>query len=248
MRMYSVVCVGGEHIGAQIRKLRNNNNFIIGTPGRLIDLVKREKLKLGGVDTVVLDEVDRMLDMGFVKDIRFLMSHIPADRQTLCFSATISTTIKALINDFLKNPSMVSVKTAITPRSIEQDIIRVRNLNKIDVLHDLLQNKEFKKVLVFGRTKRGVEKLSKTLNKRGIRVESIHSDKTQTQRKKALVSFKQNRVQTLVATDVAARGLHIDNITHVINYDIPQTHDDYIHRIGRTGRGDRQGKALTFVD
>ncbi|HJN62195.1 MAG TPA: DEAD/DEAH box helicase, partial [Candidatus Parcubacteria bacterium] len=220
----------------------------IGTPGRLIDLVKRGAFILNGVHTVVLDEADRMLDMGFIADIRFLMSHVPKERQTLCFSATMSKTIGALISDFLKNPSTISVKTTETPKNIEQDVVRVRYLNKVDILHDLLQNNEFKKVLVFGRTKRGVENLSRILTRRGVKVESIHSNKTQTQRKRALLSFKQNRVQALVATDVAARGLDIDNITHVINYEIPGTYDDYIHRIGRTGRGTQRGKALTFVD
>lgn len=248
MRVCSVTCVGGERIGTQIQKLRYKNNFIIGTPGRLIDLAKRGILRLHGVNAVVLDEADRMLDMGFIDGIRFLMTHVPEERQTLCFSATISKTIGTLINDFLKNPSTISVKTTEVPKNIEQDIVRIRDLNRVDVLHNLLRNNEFKKVLVFGRTKRGVEKLSRTLTRRGVKAESIHSDKTQSQRKRALLNFKQNRVQALVATDVAARGLHIDDITHVINYEVPETYDDYIHRIGRTGRGTRRGKALTFVD
>ncbi|MGB2762298.1 MAG: DEAD/DEAH box helicase [Minisyncoccales bacterium] len=248
MRVYSIACIGGEHIGIQIRKLRYKNNFIIGTPGRLIDLVKRGALILNGAHTVVLDEADRMLDMGFVNDIRLLMAHAPEERQTLCFAATMSKKIEPFINDFLKNPSTISVKTTEIPENIEQDIVRVRDLNKVDVLHDLLQNNEFKKVLVFGRTRRGVENLSRTLTRRGVKVESIHSDKTQAQRKQALLNFKKNRVQALVATDVAARGLHINDVTHVINYEIPETYDDYIHRIGRTGRGTKRGKALTFVN
>jgi len=248
MRIYSITCVGGEYIGIQTRKLRYKSNFIIGTPGRLIDLVKRGTLILNGVHTVVLDEADRMLDMGFINDIRFLMTHVPKERQTLCFAATMSKTIEALIQDFLKNPTTISVKIAETPKNIEQDIVRVRDANKVDVLYDLLRNNEFKKVLVFGRTKRGVENLSRTLTRRGVKVESIHSNKTQAQRERALWNFKQNRVQALVATDVAARGLDIDSVTHVINYELPETYDDYIHRIGRTGRGTSRGKALTFVD
>ena len=248
MRIYSIVCVGGEYIGIQARKLQHKSNFIIGTPGRLIDLVKRGTLILKGVHTVVLDEADRMLDMGFINDIKFLMTHVPQERQTLCFSATMSKTIEALIHDFLKNPIIISVKITETPENIEQDVIRINHSNKVDVLEDLLQNDEFKKVLVFGRTRRGVENLSRTLRRRDVKVESIHSDKSQSQREKALLSFKQNRVQVLVATDVAARGLDIDSITHVINYDIPETYDDYIHRIGRTGRGTSRGKALTFID
>lgn len=248
MRVYSVTCVGGENIRLQIKKLHYKNNFIIGTPGRLIDLVNRGNLVLGGVRTVVLDEADLMLDMGFVKDIRLLMTRVPKERQTLCFSATMSPTIELLIRDFLKNPITISVKKAETPDNIEQDIIKVGNSNKVDALHDLLIDSEFKKVLVFGRTKYGVENLSRTLKKRGLKVDSIHGNKSQAQRKRALANFKENRVQALLATDVAARGLHIDNITHVINYEIPETYDDYIHRIGRTGRGDKQGKALTFID
>ncbi len=249
MRISSITCVGGEYIRMQIRKLKYKNNFIIGTPGRLLDLVKRDSRMLNGIHTVVLDEADRMLDMGFINDIRLLMESAPKERQTLCFSATMSKKIEELINDFLKNPITISVKTTEAPRNIEQKVLRVGNSNKIDMLHDLLQeNKEFKKVLVFGRTKRGVESLSRALTQRGIKVESIHSDKTQSQRKRALSSFKKNQIQTLVATDVAARGLDIDNVTHVINYEIPESYDDYIHRIGRTGRGTQLGKALTFIN
>lgn len=248
MHIYSTTCVGGEPIWIQVRKLRHRNNFIIGTPGRLLDLVKRGTLVLHGVHTVILDEADRMLDMGFINDIRLLIGYLPKERQTLCFSATMSKKIEALTSDFLKNPSIISVKTTEIPENIEQDIVRIRDLNKVDVLCDLLQNNEFKKVLVFGRTKRGIENLSRTLIRRGVKVESIHSNKTQAQRRRALLSFKNNRVQALVATDVAARGLHIENVTHVINYEIPETYDDYIHRIGRTGRGTQQGQALTFVD
>ena len=247
MGLYSLTCVGGEHIKAQMRKLKLKNHFIIGTPGRLLDLVKRGHVVLGDIDRVVLDEADRMLDMGFINDIKLLMRHAPTDRQTLCFSATMSEKIEVLIKDFLKDPVTISVKKTETPKNIKQDIIRIRNLNKVDILYDLLLKEEFKKVLVFGGTKRGVETLSRTLIKRGIKVESIHSDKSQAQRKRALLKFKDDRVQALVATDIAARGLHVDNITHVINYEIPESYDDYIHRIGRTGRGEKQGKALTFV-
>ena len=188
-----------------------------------------------------------MLDMGFVNDIRFLMTHVPEERQTLCFSATMSKTIEALVQDFLKDPTTVSVRTNETPENIEQNVMRVRDGNKVDMLHGLLKDNEFKKVLIFGRTKRGVENLSRTLTRRGVRVESIHSDKSQIQRKRALVNFKENRIQVLTATDVAARGLHIDDVSHVINYEVPETYDDYIHRIGRTGRAGRKGEAILFV-
>jgi len=245
--LFSTVCVGGENMRNQMRKLKFKNHFIVGTPGRLLDLVKRGHIILGNIDKIVLDEADRMLDMGFIKDIRLLLNHAPANRQTLCFSATMSSKTEVLISEFLKDPITVSVKTREIPGNIEQDVISIRNLNKIDVLYDLLQGVEFKKVLVFGSTKRGVETLSKNLSRKGMLVESIHGDKNQTQRKKALLKFKENRVKVLIATDVAARGIHINDISHVINYEIPESYDDYVHRIGRTGRGVQKGKALTFV-
>ena len=245
--VYFTTCTGGEYIGIQTKKLARKNNVIIGTPGRLIDLIKRRSLTLQNVGTVVLDEADRMLDMGFINDIRFLLSQTKKERHTLCFSATMSPKIKALVQDFLKNPEIISVSDTQTPESIEQDVIRVKNLDKVNVLCNLLRQEEFKKVLVFGRTRKGVEELSRTLYKKGVKAESIHSDKTHPQRKRALLDFKHNKIQVLVATDVAARGLHIEDVSHVINYEIPETYDDYIHRIGRTGRGSKQGKALTFI-
>ncbi|PIP87156.1 DNA/RNA helicase [Candidatus Campbellbacteria bacterium CG22_combo_CG10-13_8_21_14_all_36_13] len=245
--MHSVVCVGGMRIGAQIQKLRNYNHFIIGTPGRTIDLIKRGNLKLSNVKTVVLDEADRMLDMGFINDIRYILREIPKERQTLCFSATLAPEIKRLINDFLIEPVTISVKTQDTPTSIEQDIVKVEGRDKTVLLAELLQQNDFKKVLVFGRTKHGVGKLSQELNRKGLKTESIHGNKSHSQRQSALKRFKENRIIALVATDVAARGLDITDITHVINFDIPETYDDYIHRIGRTGRGSHKGKAITFV-
>jgi superfamily II DNA/RNA helicase len=250
MRIFSVCCVGGASIFRQISELRYANNFIIGTPGRLKDLIERNKINLSKFNTVVLDEADQMLDMGFVNETRFITNLLPKERQTLFFSATFSTKIENLVKEFLRNPVRVSVKTRDTAQNIEQDIIKIQNgQSKSEVLHNLLSKKEeFKKVLVFGKTKHGVEKLSKVLIQKGFRAESIHGNKSQGQRQRALMNFKQNRVQVLLATDVAARGLDIDNVSHVINYDIPATYDDYVHRIGRTGRGDKRGIALTFID
>jgi ATP-dependent RNA helicase RhlE len=245
---YSVVCVGGANINVQMRELRYWNDLIIGTPGRIIDLLNRKNLKLQHVETVVLDEADRMLDMGFINDIRLIMGHVPTQRHTLCFAATMSPTIEALIKNFLKDPITISVKTQATSKNVEQDIVKVRGMDKVDILHNILNDPEFKKVLVFGRTKHGVEKLSKLLANRGFKAESIHGNKSQGQRQRALKKFKDSLVQVLVATDVAARGLDIDSVTHVINYDLPATYDDYIHRIGRTGRGTKKGKALTFIE
>jgi superfamily II DNA/RNA helicase len=180
--------------------------------------------------------------------MRYLMNNMAPNRQTLFFSATITKEIDKLIKEFLTNPEQISVKTGDTARNVEQDIVRVqRGEEKIDALECLLKKPEFSKVLIFGRTKHGVEKLSKDLIKRGFKAESIHGDKNQSRRQRALKSFSENQSQILVATDVAARGLDIPNVTHVINYDVPATYEDYVHRIGRTGRGDKVGTALTFV-
>ncbi|MEK7453198.1 MAG: DEAD/DEAH box helicase [Patescibacteria group bacterium] len=248
MSIFSVACVGGANIRMQMDKLRRANHFIIGTPGRIMDLMKRGVLKLNTVNTIVLDEADRMLDMGFIDDMKFIIAKMPTNKHTLFFSATISKDIEKLIKDFLKDPITVSVKTQDTSKNIDQDIVKIKGLNKTDLLYDLLINPEFKKVLVFGRTKHGVESLSKELMKRGIKAESIHGDKSHGQRQMALKRFKIGQIQTLIATDVAARGLDIDSVTHVINYELPATYEDYVHRIGRTGRGTKKGKALTFVN
>src|SRR3989338_488338 len=249
MKIFSVCCVGGMPLGRQISALRYHNNFVIGTPGRLKDLIDRGNIKQANFKSIVLDEADRMLDMGFVHDMRFVMSLMPKERHTLFFSATISTEIEKLIKEFLREPVRISVKTGETAKNVDQDIVKVAlGKNKLDVLHELLNQKEFSKVLIFGRTKHGVEKLSKILLDRGFRAESIHGNKNHSKRQQALRSFKDNTVQILVATDVAARGLDIPNVTHVINYELPATYDDYVHRIGRTGRGNKKGKALTFIE
>ena len=248
MRMGAVTCVGGANINRQIATLRRNPNFVIGTPGRLKDLMERRALDLSKFSTVVLDEADRMLDMGFIADMRFILSHMRDEKQTLFFSATMSRDIEKLIGDFLKDPVSISVKTGDTAKSVDQDIVRTAGKNKIDVLHELFTQPGFSKVIVFGRTKHGVEKLSKLLSDRGFKAESIHGNKTQGKRERALGAFKKNQIQVLVATDVAARGIDVDDVSHVINYDIPMTYDDYVHRIGRTGRAGKGGKALTFID
>lgn len=249
LNLFSVCCVGGANIGHQISKLCSRHNFIIGTPGRLKDLIKRRMITLSKFNTVVLDEADRMLDMGFINDMRFIINDMPKNRQTLFFSATISHDIEKLIKDFLNNPVRVSVKTQDTPKNVEQDVVKVKiGMSKLDVLHNLLNQEEFNKVLVFGRTKRGVEKLSKTLAERGFKAESIHGNKNHSKRQRALSLFKSSHIRILVATDVAARGLDIADVSHVINYDIPATFEDYVHRIGRTGRGNKKGKAITLIE
>ncbi len=248
LSMFSVCTVGGMPIYRQITDLRRSHNFVIGTPGRLKDLAEQNCIQLNTFQTVVLDESDRMLDMGFVNDMRAVMKAMPKNRHTLFFSATLSSDIKAMINEFLTNPVTVSVKTRDTSQNIDQDVVYVKHAPKLDLLHDLLIKPEFNKVLIFGRTKHGVEHLSGLLSQRGFKSESIHGNKNHSQRQRALSQFKDNRSQILVATDVAARGLDIPNVSHVINYELPATYEDYIHRIGRTGRGGKAGKALTFID
>lgn len=248
-QIFSVCCIGGTSIGRQISELRYQYNFIIGTPGRLKDLIERKMIKLAEFNTVVLDEADRMLDMGFIDDMRFIMAGTPKARQTLFFSATLSREVEKLISEFLREPIRISVKNGDTPKNVEQDIVRIdRDKNKLDVLHDLLNNEDFSKVLIFGRTKQGVERLSQLLVQRGFKAESIHGDKNHSKRQRALTLFMSDRVKILVATDVAARGLDIADVSHVINYDLPATYDDYVHRIGRTGRSNKRGKALTFIE
>src|SRR3989338_5819003 len=224
--IYGTVCVGGANITPQMSELRRKPAFVIGTPGRLKDLLERRALNLGDFRTAVLDEADRMLDMGFINDMRKILSLLPTPRHTLFFSATLSSEVEKLIGEILRIP---------------------RGADKLDVLHDLLITPGFSKVLIFGRTKHGIERLAKNLVQRGIKAESIHGNKSQGQRVRALDLFKKDRVQVLCATDVAARGLDIAGVSHVINYDLPNTHDDYVHRIGRTGRAGRRGKALTFI-
>lgn len=246
--IYSTICVGGMSIIPQIKSLRRTNHFIIGTPGRVLDLIKRKNLKPENTTTVVLDEADRMLDMGFINDMRTILSSTPKDRETLFFSATMSSGAKKLVNDFLRDPIIISVKKKDVTDSIAQDVIRYNHHDKFDTLVSLLKNTEFKRVLIFGSMKHSVEKLSKQLSmEAGVTADSIHGNKSHGQRQRSLKRFKKGEVRVLVATDVAARGIHIDDVTHVINYDLPTTFEDYVHRIGRTGRGTKHGKALTFV-
>ncbi len=244
----SIICIGGESIGKQIRGLNSNPNFIVGTPGRLLDLGMRNKINFYSFKNIVLDEVDRMLDMGFIKDISFIISKLSDNRQSLFFSATLPKKAEDIARRFLKNPVVITLKTQTASENIDQDIVKIKGRNKPEVLLELLNQQELKKVLVFGRTKRGIEKLGKELNNHGVKAAVIHGNKSQGQRKRALEEFRSNKVSILLATDLASRGLDIDNITHVINYDLPQSYEDYIHRIGRTGRASRTGFALTFID
>jgi len=248
LNLSSALCIGGVGMIRQIRELSRSPHFVVGTPGRLKDLEKRGNIHFPLFNNVVLDEVDRMLDMGFIHDVTYIVSKLAHNRQSAFFSATIPDSVKRVMNDFLKNPVTISVKSSDNLDNVSQSIVKTYGKTKIEVLHDLLIQKGFDKVLVFGRTKWGLEKLARDLNLRGFRVVAIHGNKSQSQRQYSLDQFKDNRVKVLLATDVASRGLDIDSITHVINYDLPESYEDYIHRIGRTGRADKKGMALTLVE
>jgi len=243
----SALCIGGVNINRQIQTLKSNPAFVIGTPGRLIDLGKSKIINFRDYTSIVLDEVDRMLDMGFIQDIKYIIHKLPKKRHSLFFSATVSKNLQDIMNSFLQNPISISVKTRQSAENVNQKVIRIGQQDKVDLLHDLLIKPEFTKSLIFLRTKRSVDKLAKELKSRGFVVALIHGNKTQSQRGKALLLFKTGKVTILLATDVVARGIDINDISHVINFDLPQTHDDYIHRIGRTGRADKIGHAITLV-
>jgi ATP-dependent RNA helicase RhlE len=247
-RMFFAICIGGVDLGRQVRELRRNPQFVVGTPGRLRDLFERRELKLHEYRTIVLDEVDRMLDMGFINEMRDLVAELPRERHSLFFSATMSEKARFIAREFLHEPVTVEVATQRASENVDQDIVKLNGRSKVEVLHEMLIRPEFEKVLLFGRTKHGMERLTRDLESRGFKATSIHGNKSQSQRQRALQAFKNNQVQILLATDVAARGLDIDCVSHVINWELPETYDDYIHRIGRTGRADKSGVALTFID
>ncbi|MGO3701739.1 MAG: DEAD/DEAH box helicase [Candidatus Saccharimonadales bacterium] len=248
LNLYSALLVGGANIDRQIRDLKRRPHFVIGTPGRIKDLLEKRKLQLKNMSVLVLDEADRMLDMGFLPDIQSIVKAMPRERQSLFFSATITPEIEKITQEFLNDPVTISVRTNETSDHVEQDVIETRDKeHKIEVLKDLLAQEDYEKVLVFGETKYGVQRLCDHLGNCGVPSVAIHGNKNQAQRQRALKDFKNNKARVMVATDVAARGLDIPNVTHVINFDTPQTYDDYVHRIGRTGRGGARGRAHTFI-
>lgn len=247
--LFGTLLIGGMPIVKQFRELRQKPEIVIGTPGRIKDHVERGELSLSTFNIAVLDEVDRMVDMGFINDIRFLLNGLNKDRQSLFFSATLDANLRSLIESFMRDPVMISVKSGDTSDNVHQDVIYYSGASeKTNALHDVLNKPEVEKVLIFSETKRNVEKLSNGLQQLGYKAESIHGNKSQSQRQRALNNFRDNRVNILVATDVAARGIDVSDITHVINFDIPNTYDDYTHRVGRAGRGNNTGYALTFVE
>ena len=247
--LYHALLIGGSSMHIQLKDLKRKPRIVIGTPGRIQDHIQRKKLDLRTCDTVVLDEVDRMLDMGFVKDMRSILGKLNNNKQSFFFSATMDPKVRELINEFSHEQVMISVKTGDTCDNVDQNIVKYKSRDqKIEKLHEILNETEKNKVLIFDATKRGVDRLSKDLIKRGFSADAIHGNKSQRQREKALSKFKGSQTTILVATDVAARGIDVKDITHVINYSTPQSYDDYVHRIGRAGRAGRAGQALTFVE
>jgi superfamily II DNA/RNA helicase len=241
--------IGGAAMGPQLRDLRTNPRIVIGTPGRIKDHMERGSLKLHDCNVIVLDEVDRMLDMGFVNDITTILSNTSEDKQSFYFSATLDKRVQGIIENFSHEPVQVSIKSGETSDNVHQDVILApTNGEKIEKLHDLLINESTTKTIIFDDTQRSVDRLSQELANRGFSVDSIHGGKNQSQRSRILKKFKTNDITVLVATDVAARGLDVSDITHVVNFNTPQTYDDYVHRIGRTGRAGKVGYAFTFID
>lgn len=250
LRLYSECLIGGTNVNKDIAKLRKSYHAIVGTPGRISDMVRQGAIDLGSFTILVLDEFDRLLDMGFSPDIIRIVDVMYSREQTILFSATENKSQNSLINELLDSPVEVRLKKGnLAGDHIDQEIIRVsEGENKMDLLLNLIKDPAFEKVLIFADTKRRVSTICKNLRKAGIRADEIHGDKSQHYRMNALEAFKNKKIQVLVATDVAARGLDIVNVSHVINYQQPQSMDSYIHRIGRTGRAGKSGKAYTFMN
>jgi ATP-dependent RNA helicase RhlE len=243
----AALVIGGVAERAQIHSLRSGCEFIIATPGRLQDFITRKFADLRHVKILVLDEADRMLDMGFLPAIRRILQILPQRRQTLCYSATMEQSVAALVNDYTREPVRIALGSVLKPaESVQLEAYEVRPCEKLDVLRQLLYE-EKGQTLIFTRTKRGTQRLAKELERDGFSAAQIHGDRTQSQRNAALSGFQEGRYQVLVATDVASRGLHVDDVAHVINYDIPKMAEDFIHRVGRTGRAGLQGRASTLV-
>ena len=248
----SVLVMGGANMRTQIAGLKRRATVVIATPGRLLDLTERGAINLSTVEVLVLDEADRMLDMGFLPAIRRVLAMLPTKRQTLLFSATMSSSIESLARSTMRQPKLVEVSPrGRAAQMVEQAAYSVSQENKTALLLDLLEREQkeesLEKVLVFTRTRRGSERLSHILRSRNHRVNRIHADRSQPQREAALSEFRDGRTRVLVATDIAARGLDVDSVSHVINYDVPAAPEDYVHRVGRTGRAGKQGKAITIV-
>ncbi len=239
---------GGVSIQNQLRSLKEGVDIVIATPGRLLDHLQRRSISLSQIEILVLDEADRMYDMGFINDVRKITSRVPQNRQTLLFSATMSREIRSLISELQKSPSYIEIGVPFSPAElVEQHFFFVPQPSKLDLLVHILLTKSIDSMIVFSRTKHGADHINRRLHREGITSEALHADRTQSQRQRALDGFKRRDFQVLVATDVAARGIDIDKIACVVNFDTPAFAEDYIHRIGRTGRAEQKGIALTFV-
>ncbi len=247
----SVSCLsvfGGVNMDNQLRRLRRGVDIVIATPGRLLDHMNRRSIDLSHIEVLVLDEADRMLDMGFINDVRKIVAKVPRQRQTLLFSATISNDIKRLVATVQQNPESIQIGEQRPPvETIRQHFYTVPQETKMDLLLHILNTSAMESALVFTRTKHGADKISRRLEKRGVKAVALHSNRTQAQRDRALAGFKEGRYSVLVATDIAARGIDVDGISHVVNFEIPRFAEDYVHRVGRTGRGTATGDAITFV-
>jgi superfamily II DNA/RNA helicase len=247
LRIQSALAIGGVPMGAQVRSLLNGVEVLVATPGRLLDLMQSNALRLNGVETFVLDEGDRMLDMGFIHDIRRIVAKLPDKRQTLLFSATMPADIAELARQMLKNPAKVAVTPAATTvERIVQRVVHVDRAAKPAMLTELLRTEPIDRALVFTRTKHGADKVVRGLNKSGIAAEAIHGNKSQNQRERVLANFRNGRTRVLIATDIAARGIDVDGISHVINFDLPNIPESYVHRIGRTARAGADGSAISL--
>jgi ATP-dependent RNA helicase DeaD len=244
----SVPIYGGQNIMVQIKKLKKKAHIITATPGRLLDHINRGTIKLDSIDMVVIDEADEMLNMGFIEDVESILEEIPKERQTLLFSATMPKAVRLLANRFMKSPKTFSVMPEqVSVSTIKQQCIKVSEKYKLETLCHLIDTQSPKLAIVFGKTKRRVDEINKQLNERGYKAGRLHGDLNQRKRDSVLNRFRKGLIEILVATDVAARGLDIEGITHVYNFDIPQDGRNYVHRIGRTGRGGKKGTAITFV-
>jgi superfamily II DNA/RNA helicase len=249
LRIHSALAIGGVSMGAQVRSLLNGVDVLVATPGRLLDLVKSNALRLNEVECFVLDEADRMCDMGFINDVRKIVAKLPAQRQTLMFSATMPRTIAELVAQMLRDPVKVEVTpVASTVELIEQRIIRVDRSGKPAMLLELLRKEPIDRALIFTRTKHGADKVVRGLVQEGIDTEAIHGNKSQNQRERALANFRKGTIRVLVATDIAARGIDIDGVSHVVNFDLPNVPETYVHRIGRTARAGSSGIAISLCD
>ncbi|HSZ10857.1 MAG TPA: DEAD/DEAH box helicase, partial [Rhizomicrobium sp.] len=249
LKLRHAVILGGVSQNKQVETLRHGVDVLVATPGRLLDLVNQKHVRLGAVKTLVIDEADRMFDMGFIRDVRKIVAHLPRERHSMLFSATMPDEVAHLVAEILRNPARIMIPSkTIAADKIDQRVFFVDAKDKRALLHDLLKDPAMKRVIVFTRTKHGANKVADQLEKSGIATDAIHGNKSQNARQRALEQFRSGRVRVLVATDIAARGIDIDDITHVINFELPDVAESYVHRIGRTARAGAGGIAIAFCD